>query len=171
MTPAAVRSPPWISTTISFMKMLSRESVAWNGLIPALESRLLQWNPGNLGGELKYRDNLYEHLRDSVPEGCVVQKEYRHLGTTIDIWIKWLGFLWTTEVGFELKLNLTKKSDYDRLIGQLESMEPSKTNIVVVLIGSVEEAFLMKLKHRYSTQLSDDVISKTMAVVHVPVEA
>lgn len=153
------------------MEKLTKWAVVWNGIVPAFESRIRQWQPGRLNGELKYRDDLYEKVREILPEGCVVQKEYRHFGTTIDIWVKWEGVLGTTEIGFELKLNLNKKPEFDRLIGQIEHMEPKKTNIVVVLIGNLDETFLMKLRHKYSPQISAEGNDKKMALIHVPIEA
>lgn len=148
---------------------LSKGSVAWNSLMPSLENLIKNWQPPKLNKELSYRDSLYDVLKNAIPEDCVIQKEYRHHGTTIDLWLKWRGLLSVTEVGFELKLNLTKKSEFDRLIGQTEGMEPSKTNIVIVLVGQVDDAFLMKLRHRYAEKMES--LSKTMVVVHVPVDA
>jgi hypothetical protein len=151
---------------------LSKSYVIWNGLLPSLKNIINQWHPTKLSGELKYRDALYEILKNSVPDDAVVQKEYRHLGTTIDIWLKWRGVFTVAEGGLELKLNLIKKADYDRLIGQIEGMEPSKTNIIVVLIGQVDELFLMKLRHRYTDRIDVGQPSQnTMAIIHIPVLA
>lgn len=149
------------------MDKLSQLSVAWHGIVPEFESRIRNWRPGVLGGELQYRDHLYARFLEVVPEGCVVQKEYRHFGTTIDIWVKWLGIFRNDEIGFELKLNLKQKAEFDRLIGQIEHMEPGNTNIVVVLIGKMDERFLMALRHKYSSELEEG----QMAIVHVPVNA
>lgn len=150
------------------MDRLTKFSVAWNGIVPAFESRIRQWRPALQDGELEYRNALYDQFRKILPDDCVIQKEYRHFGTTIDIWIKWTGIFTTGDIGFELKLNLTKKSEFDRLIGQIEHMEPTKTNIVVLLIGQTDETFLMKLRHKYSSQISGEGFDKKMAVVHVP---
>ena len=84
-----------------------------------------EWQPGELPTELKYRDSLVAFLRDQLKH-AQVEKEYRHGGTTIDIYVKQSGFFGTSEVFVELKRNLLQKTQLDRLVGQTESLQPGK---------------------------------------------
>lgn len=106
-------------------------------------------------------------LRAAVPEDAKVEKEYRHRGTTIDVWLKWQGLFLSDEVAFELKVKLQRKTDYDRLVGQLEGMEPQKHKVIVVLIGETDPSLLGRLRDRYAKQIQNDV-AKTMSIVCVP---
>jgi DNA-directed RNA polymerase specialized sigma54-like protein len=90
-----------------------------------------QWQPDALPTELKYRDSLIAHLREQLRE-AKIEPEYRHLGTTTDIYVKHSGFLGSSEVFVELKRNFLQKAQCDRLIGQIESLEPKKNSIIVV---------------------------------------
>lgn len=152
--------------TLNGMK-LEKMAVSWHGLLPCLTKFVEQWQPPALRGETKYRDHLLETLRASVPGDAKVEKEYRHRGTTIDVWLKWPGLLLTDEIAFELKVNLKKKADYDRLVGQIEGMEPAKNKTIVVLIGDTDQGLFGRLKERYSKYIHND-LGPTMAIVCVP---
>jgi hypothetical protein len=152
------------------MAQLEKLSVGWHGLLPSLTKFVEQWRPPSLRGETKYRDHLLSALREAVPDDTKVEKEYRHRGTTIDVWLKWQGVFSSEEVAFELKVNLLRKTDYDRLVGQLEGMEPAKYKTIVVLIGETDPSLLGRLKERYAKHLQDD-ITQTMSIVCVPAGA
>jgi hypothetical protein len=57
----------------------------------------------------------------------------------------------------ELKRNLQKKSDYDRLVGQIEGLKPKKNSIVVALVGDTDPALLGRLQDQFRTYLEDDM--------------
>ena len=107
-----------------------------------------QWQPNPLPTELKYRDSLIAHLRQQLKE-ATIEPEYRHCGTTADIYVKKKGFFGSSEVFVELKRNLTSKSQLDRLVGQVESLQPKKNFIIVVLCGESNPTFLSRLQERY----------------------
>jgi DNA-directed RNA polymerase specialized sigma54-like protein len=106
------------------------------------------WQPKPLPTELKYRDSLIAHLRGQLKE-ATTEPEYRHCGTTADIYVKEKGFFGSSEVFVEMKRNLTSKSQLDRLVGQIESLQPKKNFIIVVLCGETNPALLSRLKERY----------------------
>src|SRR5260370_7061590 len=92
-----------------------------------------EWQPQTLPSELKYRDSLITHLRERLRNAIKIESEYRHLGTTIDIYVKQSGFWRPSEVFVELKRNLLSKGQLDRLVGQIESLKPEKNAITAVL--------------------------------------
>jgi hypothetical protein len=108
-----------------------------------------QWQPKPLPTELKYRDSLISQLREQLKE-ATIEPEYRHCGTTTDIYVKEKGFFGSSEVFVELKRNLTSKSQLDRLVGQIESLQPKKNFIIVVLCGETNPTLLSRLKERYN---------------------
>lgn len=152
------------------MPQLDKLSVGWHGLLPSLTKFVEQWQPPTLKGEVKYRDHLLNALRAAVPEGTKLEKEYRHRGTTIDVWLRWPGIFSCDEVAFELKVNLTRKTDFDRLVGQLEGMEPAKYKTIVVLIGETDSSLLGRLKDRYAKYFENE-LTQTMSIVCVPLGA
>ena len=123
-----------------------------------------QWQPDCLPKELKYRDSLAAFLCERLPQ-AVVEKEYRHSGTTSDLYVECAGFLRSSEVFIELKRNLLQKNQLDRLIGQLESLKPSKHRIIVVLCGETKPELLTRLRLHYAALAEDYFGLKTMAIV------
>ena len=57
-----------------------------------------------------------------------------------------------------MKRNLRKKSDYDRLVGQVEGLKPKKNKIFVVLIGDTDPALLGRLKEQFKGYLEEGLV-------------
>lgn len=110
-----------------------------------------EWQPGALPTELKYRDSLIAFFRDHLKDSKL-ETEYRHCGTTVDIYVKQSGFFGSTEVFIELKRNLLQKTQLDRLVGQVEALQPKKNNIIVVLCGETKPALAMRFKEKYAIE-------------------
>ena len=85
----------------------------------------------------------------------------------MDLWLGWKGVIESDELAFELKLNLKKKTDFDRLIGQIEGLEPRKNKVLVVLIGETDPALLGRVRDKYAEQIKAS--PPTLAIVLVPV--
>jgi hypothetical protein len=108
-----------------------------------------EWQPQVLPTELKYRDSLVTVLRGRLRD-ATVETEYRHSGTTIDIYVKQSGYFGgSTEVFVELKRNLLQKTELDRLVGQIESLRPGKNSIVVILCGQTNPMLASRFKEKY----------------------
>jgi hypothetical protein len=107
-----------------------------------------EWKPQPLPSELKYRDSLYSLLRERLRD-AKIEIEYRHIGTTIDIYVKQPGLFRSSEVFVELKRNLLQKAQLDRLVGQVESLQPGKNAIVVILCGEANPALVTRFKEKY----------------------
>ena len=125
-----------------------------------------KWQPQALPTESKYRDSLIAHLREELRESKI-EPEYRHLGTTTDIYVKQPGFFGSSEVFVELKRNFLQKAQYDRLVGQIESLEPKKNPIIVLLCGETNPTLLTRLKQRYGPP--DLILFVPFAIVEKPV--
>lgn len=149
------------------MAKIDKLAVTWSGLLPVIAKVVSAWKPPKLKSEAAYRDNLLALLRETVPDDARVEKEFRHRGTTMDLWLEWKGVVMNDELGFELKVNLKKKTDFDRLIGQIEGMDPRKNKTLVVLIGETDPAFLGRIQDRYRGQIKSD--TPTLAIVSIPV--
>jgi hypothetical protein len=127
---------------------LTKAQVAFGGLPKNVVKLLEAWEPQPQRTELAYRDALAAMLRAACPPDARVEVEYRHGGTTTDVWLRWKGIVSNDEVFFELKRNLTKKTELDRLIGQLVQLDAGKRNIVVVLFGETGPGLLSRLRER-----------------------
>jgi hypothetical protein len=123
-----------------------------------------QWQPDDLPAEARYRDSLVEFLKEKLSRATIV-KEYRHNGTTTDIYVKRQGILGSSHVFVELKRNLRKKSDLDRLMGQLRYLKPKSNYVIVVLCGDTEPAFVDLLRQEYSNVFGELEGFRTFAVV------
>jgi len=130
-------------------RRISKLEVSLNGLVKSLCELITEWQPKDLESELKYRDALVAYLRAHFPEDCRVEREYRHAGTTTDVHVLWKGLLSKDEVFIEIKRNLQKKTSYDRLVGQIEALEPGKRKILVLLLGDTDPALADRLKSKY----------------------
>ncbi len=150
------------------MPKLTKAAVAINGLVSSVVKLIIEWEPQALTRELKYRDALMQFILENIPSDSRIEKEYRHKGTTTDLFLKWKGFMSSDEIFIEIKMNLNKKPTLDRLVGQLESLEPGKRSIIVVLVGETDEALLQRLKERYA-RFSDgpvpDPLYNTLEIV------
>jgi hypothetical protein len=109
---------------------------------------IAEWKPTQLANELRYRNSLAALLRDRLPK-AKIEMEYRHNGTTTDIYVKEPGLFGSTEVFVELKRNLLQKSQLDRLVGQTESLQPGKNAILIVLCGGTNPALVTRFKEKY----------------------
>lgn len=128
-------------------------TLAWDGLVPNLCRAINDWNPLELAKEFEYRDSLVTHLRQRAPDARI-QTEYRHLGTTVDIYFEIDGFFGVHKAYIELKRNLHQKAELDRLIGQTEHLKPRQNNVVIiVLCGDTTPALLDRLKEQYKAYL------------------
>lgn len=106
------------------------------------------WKPkGKYTSESGYRDDLMAYLRKKLNEPepfsfgltkkHVIRKESgRHLA---DIGVD-------RKVGIELKMNLTKKTQRNRLVGQLTDYMKDYKGIIVVLCGEIREAECEELR-------------------------
>ncbi len=128
-----------------------------------------EWQPQLLPTELKYRDSFVAYLRERLKNAKRIEPEYRHLGTTTDIYVEQSGFIGSSAVFIELKRNFLSKAQLDRLVGQIESLEPKKNFIVLILCGETNPALVARLKERYRCAEGEyAVISKVRVVVKDP---
>lgn len=123
-----------------------------------------EWQPAQSANELQYRNSLTALLRERLPK-AKIETEYRHNGTTIDIYAKEPGLFGSTEVFVELKRNLLHKAQLDRLVGQIESLQPGKNAILVVLCGDTNPALVTRLKEKYGIAGKAVVLGPGMGVV------
>lgn len=149
---------------------VSKLDIGVSGLMPTLVRTLKDWRPPSLKTELDYRDALNKHLREVLTEDARIEREYRHNGTTSDLYLCWTGMLGgKTEVFFELKRNLKRKGEFDRLVGQVEGLQPKRNNIVLVLIGELNNDLVARLRSRYADNIEGGYLrSSTMALIEVP---
>ena len=74
----------------------------------------------------------------------------------MDLYVAWKGIIQKDDLAFELKKDLKKKTDFDRLVGQIEGLDPRSNKILVVLIGETDEGLLGRLKEKYASELHGD---------------
>src|SRR5262249_28316923 len=110
------------------------------------------WGPGELATELKYRDSLAAFLRERL-KNAKIETEYRHCGTTADVYVKEQGFFGSSEVFIEIKRNLQHKAALDRLVGQIQGLQPKQNKIIVLLCGETNPALVTRFEEVFATEL------------------
>lgn len=136
------------------MPPLTKASVAFNGLLNSLVGLIEdEWRPAAFPTEPKYRDDLLAFLRRNTPADARIEREYRHSGTTADLYVSWQGLLMPDQAYIEIKRDLKQKTAYDRLIGQIESLDPGKRKVLLVLVGDWDEALVGRFCERYDDDL------------------
>lgn len=147
------------------MKKISKINVSVNGLLDTIAESIQDWKPTELSRENQYSAALADYLREACPSNTLVETEYRDGGTTVDIWLSWQGLFLSDQLFIELKRNLRKKTDYDRLIGQIVALKPGNRNILIVLVGDTSAKLLGRLTEHFQTEL--DEFAGSMRIVTI----
>ena len=95
--------------------------------------------------EKLYHKSLEAFLRERAPN-AKSERIYGHDATNADLYLAWKGIITKSEVFFEVKRNLSKKSELDRLIGRIELLRSGKQRITVVVCGEVDEGYVARLR-------------------------
>jgi len=111
-----------------------------------------EWSPKKkYSKEIEYRDDLMEFIRKELKRNqqnilfgtsethCVKKESGRHLA---DIGID-------EDIGVELKLNLRRKAEMDRLEGQVSGFSREYSCIIIVLCGKVSDEIVEELEYRF----------------------
>lgn len=139
---------------------VAADDLVQRGILASLHTLIESCKLPNLSKELEYSNVLADYLRSSLPEDARVEREYRHEGTTCDIYIACQN----EEAFLEVKWQLRKKADYDRLIGQVEGLKPRKNNVVVVMIGDTNQQLLGRLQAHFAAYVND----RRLAIERLP---
>ena len=151
-----------VTTLIDTTKVITKVEIGPNGIVPSIAALLKNWHPSSLRNELAYSNALANHLRTVLPDDAQVDREYRHEGTTCDIRI---AYKVDDEVFLEMKWQLRKKAECDRLIGQVEGLKPRKNKIIIVLVGDINLSLLGRLKEHFNSYLANQRIGEEKFMV------
>ena len=147
------------------MGRVNKLQIGVDGFASTLERLVGEWKPPVLKTEPAYSNHLAEYLRTVLPEDTRVEREYRHNGTTCDVGVLYSGVIKDVAVMIEVKRNLQRKGDYDRLIGQIEGLSPGKHWVAVVLVGDTDAALLGRLRAHCKPYMEDWDESLRLVVV------
>lgn len=154
------------------MSRITKVAVGWYGLLDAVTKCVSTWRPPIQSKETPYTRLLAEYLRLNLPEDTHVESEYRHAGETLDIYVQYSGIISDDEVFIEVKRRLSRKSEFNRLVGQISSLDPLKNKILLVLIGDCDIELIGRLRRQFREQLNGKsataLNAPTMSVVEVP---
>lgn len=153
------------------MTRIGKIEIGWNGLLATLADHISAWRPATLEKETEYSRALATHLRQTLPVDTHVENEYRHLGETLDVYVKYSDVISNDEIFIEVKRRLNRKSEFNRLVGQVTSLDPAKSKVLVVLIGNCDVELIGRLRLQFKQHLEQGPLimnAPTMSVVHVP---
>jgi hypothetical protein len=97
-----------------------------------------KWNPSDCKSEKDYENSLYRFLHQELSD-VQITKQYAVGRVKADLLIG-------EKTIVELKLNLTKRDQFQRLVGQLEEYKEWKGRVILILIGDTEPNFRKQLK-------------------------
>jgi hypothetical protein len=155
------------------MKRVGKAGIAWNGLLERLTGCVSAWRPRAESKEVAYSRALAAYLRDCLPEDTHIENEYRHVGETLDVYVRFDGLLSSDEVFIEVKRRLIRKAEFNRLVGQVMSLEPGKNRILIVLIGDCDVELTGRLRLQFKRHIQQGPLLidvPTMNIVEVPEE-
>lgn len=104
--------------------------------------------------EVAYSDLLATYLREHLPADAQIEREYRHLDQTLDIYVRCSGILLGDEVFIEVRHRLNEKSEFDRLVEHITALQPNKNQVIVVLVGQCDVELAGLLRSQFTRQLS-----------------
>ena len=137
-------------------KKLPEVDVWFYGLPRSVQDLIKKWQPQNCETEKDYENYLYHHLREALPDGIKVTKQYGAGRITIDIVVN-------QNVAIELKSKFKLPADLVRLLGQVELMQDHFEEICLVICGNKDDNLIHELKdktRRKSNGSNIEVIEK-----------
>ena len=125
--------------------------------VATVSDLIRKWQPTDTSTEAKIEESLHAYLAKRL-KWHDVRRQFRHDRVTADILIN-------EKLAIEIKLNLTKKGECDRLIGQLDSYANWGVQMIVLLVGQVDA----DLKRRVEERLQKDwEYEYEPRLVHIP---
>ncbi len=106
--------------------------------ISYIRKLVLNWDASGCKSEKDYENSFYKFLHQQLSD-IQITKQYAVGRVKADLLIG-------EQIIVELKLNLNKRDQFQRLIGQLEEYKQWKGKVVLILIGETEPNFRKQLK-------------------------
>ncbi len=125
------------------------------GVITGVIESLKGWEPVGCKRELDYHISLEAKLRAKFPDAHI-EREYRHNGTTADLMFMRSALLGKVALLIEVKRDLVKKAEYDRLVGQVMAISPASYNVMVILCGKTDEKYVSRFLETFKEYMNDD---------------
>jgi hypothetical protein len=139
-------------------KKLNRLIYFWAmGVISDVLDHLNGWEPKGCKNELEYHASLEAFLRSKCPDAHI-EREYRHNGTTADMMLMRSALMGKVAILFEVKRDLVKKTEFDRLVGQVMALGAGTYNIMVVLVGRTDPKYVSRFVETFAEHMKDDAL-------------
>jgi hypothetical protein len=116
-----------------------------------------EWQPTNTSSETKIEESLHAHLAKHLKRHDV-RRQFRHDRVTADILIN-------EKLAIEIKINLTKTAEFQRLIGQLDCYADWGVQIIVLLVGEVDPDLKRRVEDRLQKDWGDEYQAR---LVYIP---
>ena len=118
------------------------------------------WPTTSFSNEKEAEDSLFAFLEEKF-DGLEVLRQFAYDRIKADILIE-------RAVAIELKVNLLKTSEFQRLVGQLETYAKWKVGMVVVVVGELDTDLRRRIENRL---ISDWEEENAACLIHCPVGA
>jgi hypothetical protein len=93
------------------------------------------WEPEVYSNELAYRDDLFSFLRSELNKPSAFGTPQERVNVTKEDGRGLCDIAINRRIGIELKKDLSRKSEMDRLVGQVVGYKGDYEDIIIVLVG------------------------------------
>jgi predicted DNA binding CopG/RHH family protein len=104
-------------------------------------SLIERWAPSDCSTEKEYENSLYEFLHRELPD-VQITKQYAMGRARADMYIG-------SKLILEVKTDLNRKGEYQRLLGQILELKARDEWMVVVLTGNTDPYFPKALREHF----------------------
>ena len=127
----------------------------WWDPLNSVSKKINQWTPHRVNSETEIEEDLYNYLSTIFP-GLIIRRQFNYDRIRADLLIE-------DTVAIEIKMNLTSTSEFQRLIGQLESYARWGKRMIVLIVGDVDP----DLKHRVQERINKDWDDDSSKLIHI----
>jgi len=124
--------------------------------IGTIKDHINSWNPIDINSESDAENSLCLYLREHL-DNILVRKQFPYDRIKADILVE-------DCVAIEIKFNLTTTTEFQRLIGQLETYARWRKDIIVLVVGDLDS----DLKFRIEKRLEKDWDNNDYCFINKP---
>lgn len=126
------------------------------------------WEPSRkYQSEPKYSDDCYQFLKEKM-KSVHVTRDDKNSKKGLDIGLRYETMYGAESVGIEFKFNLTKTSEFNRLIGQIETKGRQYQSIIIVLVGVSNNNMVVELKKWISSK--DNIMGFSNKIIRLKIK-
>jgi hypothetical protein len=118
------------------------------GAVDTVCNHINKWSPEDISSEAAIEESLYVYLSNQM-KGHDIRRQFPHDRVRADILINEM-------VAIEIKLNLISTTEFQRLIGQLETYARWGVRTIVLVVGQIDANLKSRIEERLLSDWGDE---------------